>query len=92
MDPVSKAAACEGDHNDPEQANRVRPVRRLYNLLNQRTVEHLGYYRDGRTSWAGRLAEWEVFAVDGFGDGVHMIRSTARPPKSLPVPAATVRP
>jgi hypothetical protein len=74
VDPVSKAAACEEDSNDPDQAIRVRPVRRLYNLLNQRTVEYLGYYRDGRTGWAGRLAEWEVIAVEGFGGGVHMIR------------------
>ncbi|WP_067472721.1 hypothetical protein [Nocardia amamiensis] len=74
VDPVSKAAACEGDSNDPDQTIRVRPVRRLYNLLNQRTVEYLGYYRDGRAGWTRFLAEWEVIAVDGFGGGVHMIR------------------
>ncbi|WP_281918063.1 hypothetical protein [Nocardia sputorum] len=74
VDPISKTAVCEQDRNDPAQAIRVRPVRRLYNLLNQGTVEYLGYYRDGRTGWAGRLAEWEVITVDGYGDGVHMIR------------------
>ncbi|WP_157978244.1 MULTISPECIES: hypothetical protein [Nocardia] len=73
-DPISKAAVCEGDDDDPEQTIRVRPVRNMYNLLNQRTDEYLGYHRDGRTGWTELLAEWEVVAVDGFGEGVYRIR------------------
>ncbi|MBH0780847.1 hypothetical protein [Nocardia bovistercoris] len=77
VDPASKAAICEPDSDEPDQLIRMRPVRRVYNVLNLRTDQYLGYYSDGRTGWDDQLAEWQVVSVDGFGEGVYTIRVVA---------------
>ncbi|MGW4369401.1 hypothetical protein ACWEKT_27535 [Nocardia takedensis] len=73
VEPAAQTATLETDADDPAQTVRVRPVRRLYNLFNQRSDGYLDNGA-GRVDWTDRMSEWQVVAVDGFGPDVFLIQ------------------